>query len=208
MSEQLKTELLVTFGHRLRHARREKSLSQRALGERVGLPQSHISKIEQGAVDLQFSSLAELARALDLELTLVPRAAVAALEGTIQAATGRNADPSASRARTILDEQAQLLADLESAFPATDKLSRYGQAIDELRQLHFDTPALKALQEAVEPSRKLARLLHSNDSRADIMKALDQATASLRALRNHRVHAPVLPSPRQRPAHRLEEDDD
>jgi HTH-type transcriptional regulator/antitoxin HipB len=57
----------------IKAARERKGLSQRALGEQVGLPQSHISKIESGRVDLQASSLVELARALDLELTLVPR---------------------------------------------------------------------------------------------------------------------------------------
>jgi HTH-type transcriptional regulator / antitoxin HipB len=64
---------------RIKAARRHKGLSQRALGERVGLPQSHISKIENGSVDLQASSLLEIARALDLELTLVPRVALAAV---------------------------------------------------------------------------------------------------------------------------------
>ena len=63
----------------LRSAREARGLSQRALSAKVGLPQSHISKIENGAVDLRVSSLVELARALDLELMLVPRKAVSAV---------------------------------------------------------------------------------------------------------------------------------
>ena len=63
----------------LKAARERKGLSQRALGDRVGLPQSHISKIETGAVDLQTSSLIEIARALDLELTLIPRSTLPAV---------------------------------------------------------------------------------------------------------------------------------
>ncbi len=50
-----------------------KKLSQRALAVLVGLPQSHISKIERGLVDLQASSLIQLSRVLDLELMLIPR---------------------------------------------------------------------------------------------------------------------------------------
>lgn len=57
----------------IRDAREKKGLSQRALGSKVGIPQSHISKIEQGLVDLQTSSLVQIARALDLELILVSR---------------------------------------------------------------------------------------------------------------------------------------
>lgn len=61
------------IGAKLKKARLQKKWSQKALGQNVGLPQSHISKIENGNVDLQTSSLIQLARVLDLELMLVPR---------------------------------------------------------------------------------------------------------------------------------------
>ena len=41
----------------VRETRIAKALTQKELGQRVGLPQSHISKIEKGAVDLKLSSL-------------------------------------------------------------------------------------------------------------------------------------------------------
>lgn len=59
---------------------------------RVGIPQSHISKIEHGQVDLQSSTLVELARALDLELMLVPRALVPAFQ-TLQLNVREEATP-------------------------------------------------------------------------------------------------------------------
>lgn len=71
---------LTAIAGSLKAAREIKGLTQRALGERVGLPQSHISKIESGTVDLQTSNLLELARALDLELALVPRAMIPAVQ--------------------------------------------------------------------------------------------------------------------------------
>ena len=43
---------------------RRRDFSQRELSRKAGVPQSHISKIENGAVDLQLSSLIELARVL------------------------------------------------------------------------------------------------------------------------------------------------
>ena len=68
------------FSEQLRAARERKGLSQRELSARVGVPQSHISKIENSGVDLRLSSLAAIARALDLELTLVPRKALTAVK--------------------------------------------------------------------------------------------------------------------------------
>jgi len=58
----------------LRLRRKEKGLSQRALSDKLGTPQSHISNVENCRVDLKTSSLIEFARVLDLELMLVPRA--------------------------------------------------------------------------------------------------------------------------------------
>lgn len=72
----------------LKTARENKGLSQRELGARSGVPQGHISKIENGAVDLRVSSLVALARILDLELTLVPRKSLSAVRSIMRSGTG------------------------------------------------------------------------------------------------------------------------
>ena|ERR1700722_9484074 len=61
-------------------ARQGAGLSQRDLGAKVGLAQSHISKIERAAVDPQVSSVMQIGRALGLELMLVPKQLVPAVE--------------------------------------------------------------------------------------------------------------------------------
>jgi HTH-type transcriptional regulator/antitoxin HipB len=66
-------EQIEDIAKTLKAARQAKGLSQRELGERVGLPQTHISKIEQGATNIRLATLLEIARALDLELELIPR---------------------------------------------------------------------------------------------------------------------------------------
>lgn len=72
---------------RLRDARNAKHLSQRQLSKLAGVPQSHISRIESNQVDLRLSSLVAIANALDLELALVPRQAMPAVQSiTRQAA--------------------------------------------------------------------------------------------------------------------------
>lgn len=67
----------------LKKARKEKGLTQAELGKKMGLPQSHISKIEAGEVDLRLSSLQEMARLLDLEPMLIPRALTPAVRSVI-----------------------------------------------------------------------------------------------------------------------------
>jgi HTH-type transcriptional regulator/antitoxin HipB len=87
---------LISIAAILKTAREQKGLTQRALGERVGLPQSHISKIENATVDLQTTSLIEIARALDLELTILPRSllpAVRALQHRSAPGRDRSAEP-------------------------------------------------------------------------------------------------------------------
>ena len=83
----------------LRRAREARGLSQRALGARAGMPQSHISKIEKGAVDLRVSSLVALARVLDLELELVDRKALPA----VHAIAGRGGTETARPAYSLDD---------------------------------------------------------------------------------------------------------
>lgn len=68
----------------LKSARREKNLSQRALSLKTGIQQTQISRIESGQADLRVSTLVELARSLDLEVVLIPRALLPAVNSIIQ----------------------------------------------------------------------------------------------------------------------------
>jgi transcriptional regulator with XRE-family HTH domain len=76
MSKQIKArpkELPAAMRQALIDARRQRGWSQTELGERVGLPQMHISGIETGKVVPRFDTLLELVRVLDHDLLLVPR---------------------------------------------------------------------------------------------------------------------------------------
>jgi len=68
----------------LKSARLEKKLKQSELGSKLGLPQSHISKIEQGVTDPRLSTVTDMARVLDLELVLVPRAMLRVINAIIR----------------------------------------------------------------------------------------------------------------------------
>mgnify|MGYP001177932409 CR=1 FL=1 len=54
------------------------------------MPQSHISKIESGGVDLRISSLIALARVLDLALLVAPKKSVPAIKSIIRSSQGIN----------------------------------------------------------------------------------------------------------------------
>jgi len=57
----------------LKIARQKKGLKQSGFGNKLGLPQSHISKIERGETDPRLSTVVDMARIVDRELILVPR---------------------------------------------------------------------------------------------------------------------------------------
>ncbi len=68
----------------LRAAREAKGLSQRGLADLTGVGQANISRIESGGQDLRLSKLTEIARALELELVLVPRGKLAVVASVLR----------------------------------------------------------------------------------------------------------------------------
>lgn len=189
----------------IRAARQVKALTQKELGQRVGLPQSHISKIEKGAVDLQLSSLVEIARALDLEVKLVPRKALPAVEGAVRA---HGTAVETSRALNLLNAQAQLAERLKGSFPDIAQIEDYQNAIRNIPKLQFDAAQLKALDEALQPAKRLKSLMDAQGGAARLARQLEAATLSLRHFRNIQVHTPLIETQPQRPAYRLEADDE
>lgn len=61
------------IGEAVRMARRRVGLSQRELGERTGVPQSTIARIESGFVDPRTSTIVKLLAACGEELEVLPR---------------------------------------------------------------------------------------------------------------------------------------
>lgn len=189
----------------VRGARIAKALTQKELGQRVGSPQSHISKIEKGTVDLKLSSLVEIARALDLEIKLVPRKALPAVEGAIRA---HGITDETSRALSLLDEQAQIADRIKANFPDLSQIEGFLSAVRSIPRLQFNAAQLKALDEALQPAKRLKTLIKAQGGTAALAKRIEEATSALRNFRNIQAHhAPLIEAARQRPAYRLEEDD-
>jgi HTH-type transcriptional regulator/antitoxin HipB len=89
----------------LKTARQDAKLSQRALSQKVKIPQAQISKIENSTVDLKVSTLINLARALDLEVMLVPRSDVSAVSAVIKRARQKQDRIPPQRPAYTLDDE-------------------------------------------------------------------------------------------------------
>src|SRR5688572_24633273 len=101
MLEHIKT--LISF---IKKSREAQGLSQQLLASKVGIPQSHISKIERGSVNLKLTSFLEIARALGLEVMLVPRQNVTAIKAIVESEK-RGRERSIRPAYVLDDEDAE-----------------------------------------------------------------------------------------------------
>jgi len=193
-------DTVTEISKQLKAAREAKGLSQRALSKLAGVPQSHISKIETTGVDLRISSLLEIARALDLELTLVPRKTVSAVNSIV-----RSAQPTV--ARQVVPVAAELIK-LESV---VNKIARRQQSLQEVTQLQsriHDLTRFELPSSYLETIEKLNKQLQAFYKKPESVQTLRESLSQVDAMRNLLAHTPVEGI---RPSHRalysLEEDD-
>jgi transcriptional regulator with XRE-family HTH domain len=186
------------FAQSLRQARLQKGWSQRDLSGKAGIPQAHISRIESGAVDVKVSTLVELARLLDFELVLAPRASLPAVEALIREA---EASHDLRSARGLANSLQPVLRRLRIEHPKSSTTERLATLILDVIAIAplFQTPgALGQLEDAVGGIRRAA------DSAGDDLKSLDAAINGLAKIRSGLVHART---PAQTPAYSLDEED-
>lgn len=206
----------------LKGARLAKGLSQRALSGRTGVPQSHVSKIENGGADIRLSSLIELARALDLELRLIPRKAVPAVDSVVRSTAPTVVATPASR---DLNRTLDVVRGLRIAYPDLGELKEIQESIRILKGLGNVDKELKTVRDTGKLVRKLQRasmhttgtgMRHSQKSTEmgeavgvppEQLQALRTAARALEDLRNRLLDA--VPSPSlPKPAYRLDDDGD
>ncbi len=75
---------MKTIIDQLKSSRQAMGLKQVEVGQKLGLPQSHVSKIEQGVTDPRLSTVSDMARVLDHELILVPRLLLSQVRAMLQ----------------------------------------------------------------------------------------------------------------------------
>lgn len=192
------------MGTLLRNTREKKGLSQRELSAISGVRQSQISKIEKGTVDLRLSSLIELARALELELTLVPRPAVPAVQSIVRSTT-----PPSGPAHTTR-RLSKALRGLEGAVDSNrsaldldpEEFVQLKRQLRDLAYFRLTDPERKEIETAYKAAR---HYLNDPKNRSTFLNAL----AHLKRIRNAHAHGidATSISNQVRPAYTLDEDD-
>lgn len=182
----------------LRKARENNGVSQRDLSAATGLPQAQISKIENASVNPRLDSLIQLARALELEVMLVPRKFVPAVQAITRGAEG--APPGSDARRAVLE-----LRKLETQFARisdrTEEWYRLNRTIRELYNFRLTPEHIDIVRRAVSV---LKRLKPEDDSKETLRKLLHE----IKTVRNSLAHALPEAVPSPRPAYSLEEDND
>lgn len=184
----------------LKEARERKGFSQRELAAQSGVRQYQISKFENGTTDLRVSSLIELARALDLELILVPRKSVPAVKTIV-----RGTEPGGGSARAQA-ELARWLSAVNDRAHENPQASEYAQMQRYLRDLeHFRLPEDQAGELRSHYKKWMAALNKEQDE-----KSVQATLSYLQHLRNRLVHGIDRPDDAEfvKPAYSLDEDSD
>ncbi len=179
----------------LKETRESSGLSQRDLSERIGGRQGYLSKIESGGTDLRLSSLVELARALNLEVVLVPRRLLPAVEAVIRR-------PSTSAAQMRLEEV------LGATLPLVETTARLHPDMPELAEASEILGVLRRWPNIAEDEaayHSLLRWLKRLHRSTNLPDYIGKFSDELKKIRNHIVH-----SPRERPrsAYTLDDEED
>ena len=74
----------------LRESRLNRHLTQEALARKLGVRQRQISDLERSTIDPRLSTIQNVARALDLELMLIPRQLISAVDSLHHARAAGN----------------------------------------------------------------------------------------------------------------------
>jgi transcriptional regulator with XRE-family HTH domain len=185
----------------LKAARIEKGLSQRDLSQQAGVPQSHISKIETGAVNLQLSSLIALARVLDLEVMAVPRKLVPAVQTIVRSGESgvfRQAE-NTRQAQKYLKRIQKNASRLHTVPEIAKELVKLQWIAGELAKSRLGASELESIKAAADTLQKITS---GPNTQQDIQRVANE----LRTLRNNLAHNETELPPVIRPAYSLDEE--
>lgn len=195
---------ITHIANKLKMAREAKGLSQRALSKLAGVPQGHISKIENGFVDLRLSSLIELGRVLGLELTLAPRKTLPAIESIIR---GSFSPPK----RAVINDQSTF-KELQRIQSTINKIAKANSTVKEFAQIQRqirDIQNFKVPGTALEIIQNASKALQAYQFNASDFGSIHKILSEFQSVRNALAHSSItLPAIENvRSAYSLDDDD-
>ena len=185
----------------IRKARVHRGLSQRDLSTKSGVPQAQISKFENGTVDLRLSSLVALFRALGLELELVPRKSVPAVQSIVRSTTLR---------LTVDPEQ---FAKAQMAFACVlqgiSKSDQWSREFERLREHMSFLETVRIPVAQIKNFKRWAKYLERLQKTPIDFGKIKKLIKQTEQLRNQLEHAQALSNQSlpPRPAYSLEEEE-
>jgi hypothetical protein len=108
---------------------------------------------------------------------------------------------------SLLNEQAQIAERIKANFPDLSQVDGFLNAVRSIPRLQFNAAQLKALDEALQPAKRLKTLIETQGGTAALAKRIEKATSALQRFRNIQVHHAVDRNRTPASAYRLEEDD-
>ena len=176
-------------------------LSQRELSSKSGVSQAQISKFENGAVDLRLSSLVALFRTLGLELELVPRKSVPAVQSIARSTALRaTIDPEQlASAKMALEHVLQELAKRDQR---SNEFERLREHMDLFKKVGIPTDQFKSFKRWAKYLKRLQKSPIDSERFARLMKRTEE-------FRRQLEYTEALPNQdlRQRSVYSLEEED-
>jgi len=173
----------------VREVREASGVSQRALSERAGLTQSHISQIESGKMEPGLSSFIDLTRALDLEVMLVPKKLVSAVLGLVKAQATPDMHIHAGQLNDKRFARAErLVKKMKHLYGSSADLDRMEETLRFLRRANLSDQEMQLV-------RELIARLERHQSSVQAAPILHDIAQNLQRLRNSIAH-PVSSEPR------------
>jgi transcriptional regulator with XRE-family HTH domain len=183
----------------IKDRRVEAGVSQRSLSARAGLTQGHISQIETGALEPGLSSFIDIARALDLELMLVPKKLLPAVQGILRQKPAEDFSlETAQAALREINRGERLIFKQKSLYGSSVDLDRIAEYLRFLRHAPLRKADLQIVSKAMETLRR-----HQASPQSKVIVA--NIAAELQHLRNRVAHGP---SETPRSAYALDNKDD
>ena len=181
-----------------REIREASGVSQRALSERAGLTQSHISQIESGKMEPGLSSFIDLTRALDLEVMLVPKKLVPAVLGLVKAPATPDTHIHAGQPNNKrFAREERLVKKMKHLYGSSADLDRIDDTLRFLRRVSLS-------DQEMQLARELLARLERYQASAQAAPVVRDIAQNLQRLRNAIAHA--APSEPQ-PAYSLDDGD-
>jgi len=120
------------------------------------MPQAQISKFENGTVDIRLSSLVVLFRALGLELEIVPRQSIHAIQSIVKNITPRSTIEAKllERAKMAWDCVLQQLAQSDQQYSNFEYLKKYSNFLEQTQIPSIHTKHFKRWTKFLERLKK------------------------------------------------------